>query len=86
MYKLGLTQRARKDIDDLPETMWPRVRAAISDLRNNPRPAKCKKLKGQISTYRIRVGDYRALYDVDDTTSTVVVLRVQHRRDAYRDM
>ncbi|MDP2937077.1 MAG: type II toxin-antitoxin system RelE/ParE family toxin [Dehalococcoidia bacterium] len=86
MYKLGLSQRARKDIDDLPDNMWPRVRSAINDLRNNPRPTGCKKLKGQPKTYRIRVGNYRALYDVDDTARTVVMLRVQHRRDAYRDL
>ncbi len=73
-------------MDDLPDNLWPRVRVAIDDLRNNPRPAGCMKLKGQSNTYRIRVRNYRALYDVDDTEKTVLVLRVQHRKDAYRGL
>ncbi|MGH9787895.1 MAG: type II toxin-antitoxin system RelE family toxin, partial [Candidatus Acidiferrales bacterium] len=61
----------------------PRVRGRIQSLVENPRPAGCKKLIGQVG-YRVRQGDYRILYEVDDAHRTVTIVKVRHRRDVYR--
>jgi len=58
------------------------VRDAIRDLANTPRPAGCKKLSGR-SGWRIRVGNYRVIYEIDDNTQTITVMHVGHRRDVY---
>lgn len=58
--------------------------AAIERLAENPRPEGCRKLVGSDSSYRIRVGDYRVLYLIEDTVCIVEVERVRHRKDAYK--
>jgi len=63
-----------------------RIRDALLLLRDDPRPRGCKKLRGGTDTYRIRIGDYRAVYDVDDEARTVLLLRVRHRREVYRGL
>jgi len=55
-------------------------------LSETPRPHGCAKIKGEERLYRLRFGDYRLLYDVDDAAQTVLVLRIQNRKDAYRDL
>ncbi|MDQ4076813.1 MAG: type II toxin-antitoxin system RelE/ParE family toxin [Chloroflexota bacterium] len=60
-----------------------RILDALTDLGSEPRPAGTKKL-GHLNSYRIRVGDYRAIYRIDDTNRTVKVWRIGHRKDVYR--
>jgi mRNA interferase RelE/StbE len=55
----------------------------LDTLASNPRPHGCKKLKGGNQEWRIRVGDYRAVYEIDDTAKTVDVTRIAHRREVY---
>jgi len=86
MYHLLLTGNARKDLDRLRGATWERVRDAIPGLREEPRPPGCRKLRGGPDTYRIRIGDYRAVYDVDDESKAVTLLRLKHRRDVYRGL
>jgi mRNA interferase RelE/StbE len=86
MYRLLLTNSARKDLDRLQGTTWGRVRDALLELRDQPRPPGCKKLRGGPQAYRIRIGDYRAIYDIDDDDSSITILRVRHRRDVYRGL
>jgi mRNA interferase RelE/StbE len=74
---------ALKDIEDLPRDYARLVSQHIDQLAQNPRPAGAIKLQGE-SVYRIRVGVYRILYDIDDKEQAVVVYRVKHRREAYR--
>ena len=57
---------------------------AIEDLADDPMPVGCKKLVGSEHTYRIRVGDYRIVYDIQNANLTVFVIRIRHRRDVYR--
>jgi mRNA interferase RelE/StbE len=59
------------------------VTGAISSLQSNPRPAGCKKLAGNADYYRIRVGDYRVLYEIRDRVLLVLVIKVGHRREVY---
>ena len=86
MYQVRLSRRALKDADRLPGEVWQRALNALRVLREDPRPRGCIKIQGEVNLYRIRVGDYRALYDIDDTAQMVMVLRIQHRREAYRDL
>ncbi len=83
MYRLLLKPKAQKDLDRLRGETWERVREALLALRQDPRPRGCIKLR--TGAWRIRIGDYRATYDIDDTERTVTVLRVRHRRDIYRE-
>ena len=86
MYKLRLSKNAQKDLDRLQGNIWQRVREALAELSDNPRPQGYKKLRGGTDTYRIRSGDYRVIYDIDDSPQTITVLRVKHRREVYREL
>ena len=84
MYRLEMRPSAEKDLDRLQGETWQRVRTALKALRENPRPAGCVKLAGG-EGWRIREGDWRAIYDIDDAAQVVTILRVKHRKDVYRD-
>lgn len=84
MYSICIARRAVKEIAGLPGRYPRLVSEHIEDLACNPRPANSKRLTDRIG-YSLRVGSYRILYEVNDQSKTVVVRRVKHRRDAYRD-
>ena len=63
-----------------------RIDAAILALADSPRPSGCVKLAGQTNLWRIRIGDYRVLYEINDQALIVVLVSVAHRRDAYRGL
>lgn len=86
MYRLLLTDSARKDLDRLRGATWERVRDALMDLPDDPRPRGCKKLRGGADSYRIRIGEYRAVYAVDEPSQAATLLRVRHRREVYRGL
>ncbi len=85
VYRLRIKPSAEKDLERLRGETWQRVRDALSELRNNPRPAGCVKLTDSPS-WRIRIGDWRAVYDIDDGAQIVTILRIKHRKDVYRDL
>jgi len=82
-YAVELKQSARKELERLPNDLIARIIVKLESLEENPRPAGCKKLKGGDAEYRIRVGEYRIVYLIDDRRSTVTVSRIRHRRDVY---
>ena len=83
MYKVLLRRRAEKQLDRVAYADHPRIVQALLALEDNPRPSGCRKLMDDI--YRIRVGDYRIIYKIDDGNKTVVVGKVARRReDTYR--
>ena len=84
MYTLHITPSAEKDLRRLPRPTLERLNAKILALRHDPRPSGVRKLSGKLEGWRIRVGDYRILYQIDDAAQTVTVARVKHRREAYR--
>jgi mRNA interferase RelE/StbE len=84
MYRVLLERAAEKDLGRLSSEIHDRIIAAIQALANNPRPVGCRKLAGSKSDWRIRVGDYRVVYEIADTIRIVRVHRVRHRRDVYR--
>lgn len=86
-YSLETTSAADRDLAALPRDVLLRVDAAILALADRPRPHGVVKLKGtKGDRWRVRVGDYRVLYAIDDRRKTVEVARVLHRREAYRDV
>ena len=83
-YQVEISNAAQKDFKRLPHEVIRKADAAILELEHNPRPHGSTKLEGHEDEYRIRVGDYRILYHVNDKTKLVAIARVLHRRDAYR--
>ena len=83
-YSVEIARRAVKAIAQLQRRDQQRIRAAIDLLADEPRPANCVALAGEESVYRVRVGDYRILYEVVDDRLVIYVVRVGHRRDVYR--
>jgi mRNA interferase RelE/StbE len=84
MYRILLERAAEKDLARLAAGIYARVIAAIQTLARNPRPPGCRKLAGSKNDWRIRVGDYRVIYEIADEIRIVRVNRVRHRREVYR--
>lgn len=86
MYDIILADRkVEKALDGLPGPLFERVKEAILSLKEKPRRRGAKKLKGKLEgVWRIRVRDYRILYDIDEEKKVVVILGILHRRTAYR--
>ena len=82
MYKVRVERKARKKLSKIPESYYSTIKAAILDLGNNPRPKGYKKLKGR-DAYRIRVADYRIIYEIQDKVLLVDVIDLGHRKDIY---
>jgi mRNA interferase RelE/StbE len=82
-YSLEIKQSAQKELDALDETLFTRIDRKILALADHPRPAGCKKLKGYKDQWRIRVGDWRVLYIIDDTAKLISVTRAANRREVY---
>ena len=84
MYKLKIKRLAERDLRRLPNSLILRINPHILDLRTEPRPYGTKKLKGNVEGWRIRVGDHRIVYQINDADKIVTIVRVKHRRDVYR--
>ncbi len=82
-YRIILPKGVRKTLDRLPDIVVGRILARLAELETNPRPADVKKLKGR-EAWRIRVGDYRIIYEIHDRELQVLVITVGHRGDVYR--
>jgi mRNA interferase RelE/StbE len=82
-YSVEAKPPARKELDALPDNVLFRVVRKLESLADNPRPAGCKKLKGYKDQWRVRVGDWRVVYIIDDTAKLVSVARIAHRREVY---
>ncbi|MDY6786105.1 MAG: type II toxin-antitoxin system RelE/ParE family toxin [Cyanobacteriota bacterium] len=83
-YTLCFKNSAAKEFRRLPKDIKQRVGIAIEQLRFHPRPDGVTKLKGDENLYRIRIGDYRAVYEIDDSEKALRITRVRHRRDVYQ--
>ncbi len=83
-YEIQWKHSAEKDLRGIDRQYIPRIIEAIESLSDNPFPPQHCKLHGSESSYRIRIGDYRVIYQVDSEKKLVVVYHVRHRKDAYR--
>ena len=82
-YNVLIKRSAAKELEGLPPKIRRQVAAKVAGLAVTPRPQGVEKLSGQ-EKYRVRQGDYRVLYSIDDTAETVTVVKIGHRRDVYR--
>lgn len=85
-YSIEITREALRALAKLDKPIRRRLQAAINRLHNDPRPNGVKALKGLQGGYRIRTGDYRIVYKIDDGRLVVVVIDLGHRREIYRDL
>ena len=83
-YEVRLARRAVRSLAMLQRQEQLRIRAAIDLLAENPRPPGCVALQGEPGVFRVRVGDFRILYEVVDRLLLVQVVRIGHRREVYR--
>ena len=84
MYEVYVEQAAERDLKKLSAQDFHRVIPRIKELAENPRPAGCRKLVSSENDWRIRVGDYRIIYEIDDKAQAVRVMHVKRRHEAYR--
>lgn len=84
MYRLQIKRAAEADLRRLPGPVFERINERILALRGEPRPAGVRKLQGREEGWRVRVGDYRIVYQIDDAGRLITIVRVRHRRDVYR--
>lgn len=86
-YQIKIDRRVKKDLRGVASGDVTKIKEAIALLAQNPRPDGCKKLKGQNKTYfRVRVGNYRIIYTIDDGVLLIVVVAVGHRKEIYKKL
>lgn len=83
-YQVRMSTRARRDLNRFRGKTYLRLKSAIDELTNNPRPVGARKLAGRSREWRIRVGVYRIIYTIDDEAHQSLIRRVAHRREVYR--
>lgn len=84
-YEVKFSKGAKKQFRKLPLDVQQRIQTKINDLAIEPRPNGVKKLQGDDNSYRLRVGDYRVIYEVVDNVLIVTVIKIGHRSDIYKD-
>ena len=83
-YTVELTRSARRELEQLDGPIVRRLFRRITALAVEPCPSGCRKLQGNDALWRIRVGDYRVIYAIDDQERVIDIFAVRHRREAYR--
>lgn len=84
-YSVIISKSVQKQIKQLPQSTQKRVQDKLLALKMEPRPPGTLKLKGYETQYRLRVGDYRIRYEIDDENAVIRVLQCKHRREVYQD-
>ena len=83
MHEISIIPSARKDLDDLDKKVFAQIKNKIISLASNPRPSGCLKLTAE-EGYRIRSGNYRIPYRINDKNNIIYIYRVKHRKESYR--
>ena len=86
MYHVELARQAEKFIRNQDKTLQVKLIAVLRKLAENPRPAKAVKLKGMEELYRVRVGNYRIVYTIEDKKLLVLIVRIAHRKDVNKKL
>lgn len=84
MYEVYLEKSAERDLKRVSAEDYYRIIPHIKALSNNPRPSGCRKITGSESDWRIRVGDYRIVYEIGEKAKLIKVMKIRHRREVYR--
>jgi len=82
-YEVRMKKSALRELEELPKSALQKALAALHELKEQPRPRGSKKLVGSESSYRIRIADYRIIYEVDADKHVIFITRVRHRKEAY---
>lgn len=85
-YRVEFLSSALRELSRITEPFRSRIIDRVERLADDPRPSGAKKLHGHAAMFRIRIGDYRVVYEVADAIRIVTVTRVGHRRDVYRGL
>ena len=85
-YRITFARSARKELERLPAHLGDRILDRVAALSRQPRPVGVTKLRGPKNLWRLRVGDYRIVYAIDDATQVVDVSIIRHHREVYRDL
>jgi len=83
-YNIQWKKSAEKDLLNIDHQQIPRIIKSVESLIKNPFPKQCLKLHGTNKLYRIRIGDYRVIYQIDNTENALTIFYVRHRKDVYR--
>ena len=83
-YKVQFIKSFKRDLNSIPQDMIPVIIKKSLELEKTPRPIQSKKLRGSIDRYRLRVGNYRIFYAINDKEKVITIYNVIHRREAYR--
>ena len=83
-YSINYKRSAYEELLQLPANIAFKVKTSINSLSENPRPPGCKKLKGSVNDYRIRIGNFRVIYTITKTILIVTVIKIALRKDVYR--
>ncbi len=86
VYRIFISRDAEKGFSKVSKQIRKNIASAIAKLRNNPRPLNVRKIGGAENYYRIRMGDYRIVYEINDKESRIDILRIRHRKDAYLNL
>jgi mRNA interferase RelE/StbE len=84
IFPVLFSRSSRKDLESLDARLVEKIFPKIEALSQNPRPMGCKKLKGSLGLWRIRIGDYRVVYSVSEEPRLIEIMVIRHRRDVYR--
>lgn len=85
-YTVQVRNSLKKDVKKIPAKILQEIYRIIEQLAKNPRGEGVQKIKGSDNLYRIRVGDYRVIFEIDDKEKTVLIVYIRHRKDAYRGL
>ena len=83
-YNILIKKKAVKSLESLPQIEIVKINECTQQLKTNPRPPKCKKLASKDELYRIRVGNYRIIYNIQDKNLIVDIIKIGHRKSVYR--
>jgi len=84
MYKVLIERTAERDLKRLEKDIFYRIIPVIKKLCGNPRPPGCHKIKGSKCDWRIRISEYRIIYEIDEKAEEIHIMRVKHRKDVYK--
>lgn len=85
MYKIGIRRNVQRSLDKIPERDFKAILDTVKNLANTPRPKGVEKIKNA-GLWRVRQGDYRIVYSIDDKQQIVTIVRIGHRREIYRHL
>jgi mRNA interferase RelE/StbE len=85
-YEIFIEKKAEKDLRKLPKNYQKKIIQKILNLKNNPKPVDARKITSSENYYRIRVDDYRIIYEINYKEKRINIFRIRHRKEAYRNL